>query len=174
MGNGFTWVQFKMCCTCPGPIFQREFSHDINLVIGLTEFCNFWQLIHMYMHSAPIFNTDPTAMIKDLKSEFQYSLCGTWCSPLCVNQHRRWSIQPQQMFQDDLFPLPAHVYCCFQNCWHSHRSTTFLLQNCKQLFLTHFCTDFFDCLSKCVLLIITEVPVSLSKQYYQIVNFQGV
>src|ERR1700720_1903358 len=40
------------------------------------------------------------------------------------------------------------------------------LQNFKQLFLTHFCTDSLDCLSKCVLIIITEVPVSLSKQYY--------
>src|ERR1700722_19943561 len=35
------------------------------------------------------------------------------------------------------------------------------LQNFKQLFLTHFCTDSLDCLSKCVLIIITEVPVSL-------------
>src|SRR6202041_1652970 len=48
------------------------------------------------------------------------------------------------------------------------------LQNFKQLFLTHFCTDSLDCLSKCVLLIITEVPVSLSKQYYWILIFQGV
>jgi len=48
------------------------------------------------------------------------------------------------------------------------------LQNFKQLFLTHFCTDSLDCLSKCVLLIITEGPVLLSKQYYWIVIFQGV
>jgi hypothetical protein len=40
------------------------------------------------------------------------------------------------------------------------------LQNFKQLFLTHFCTDSLDSLSKCVLLIIAEVPIPLSKQYY--------
>jgi len=36
----------------------------------------------------------------------------------------------------------------------------------KQLFLTYFCTDSLDSLSKCVLLIISEVPIPLSKQYY--------
>ena len=47
-------------------------------------------------------------------------------------------------------------------------------QNFKQLFLTHFCTDSLDSSSKCVLLIIAEVPTPLSKQYYQIMIFQGV
>ena len=48
------------------------------------------------------------------------------------------------------------------------------LKNFKQLFLTHFYTDSLDYLIECVLLIITEVPIPLSKQYYQIVIFQGV
>ena len=50
----------------------------------------------------------------------------------------------------------------------------FWLQNFKQLFLTHFCTGSLDSLSKCVLLIIAEVPIPLSKQYYYNMIFQGV
>jgi len=63
-----------MCCTCPGPILQCEFSHDVNLVIGLTEFGNFGALVHMYMHSALIFNTDPTAMVKMQSNATIYSV----------------------------------------------------------------------------------------------------
>ena len=47
------------------------------------------------------------------------------------------------------------------------------LQNFKQLFLTHFCTDSLDSLSKCVLLIITEAPIPLSKYYYLDYDFSG-
>ena len=42
----------------------------------------------------------------------------------------------------------------------------FGLQNFKQLFLTHFCTDSLDSLSKCVILMIAKVIIPLSKQYY--------
>ena len=35
-----------------GTFFQCEFNCDVNLVIELTK------LVHMYVHSAPIFNVD--------------------------------------------------------------------------------------------------------------------
>ena len=41
LGNSFTYVQYRMCYTCPGPIFQCEFNCDVNLVIRLTKFGNF-------------------------------------------------------------------------------------------------------------------------------------
>ena len=95
LGNSFRCVQYRMCYTCPGPIFQCEFNCDVHLVIRLTKFGNFgnwyiciciqhrfsmwiqlwcqfgdwtnqiWQfreLVHMYMHSALIFNVDPAVM----------------------------------------------------------------------------------------------------------------
>ena len=95
LGNSFTCAQYRMCYTCPGPIFRCEFNRDVNLVIRLTQFGNFgnwyiciciqhqfsmwiqlqcqfgdwinqiWQsreLVHMYMHSALIFNVDPAVM----------------------------------------------------------------------------------------------------------------
>ena len=40
------------------------------------------------------------------------------------------------------------------------------LQNFKRLFLIHLCTDSLNSLSKFVLLIIVEVPIPLSKQYF--------
>ena len=52
LGNSFTCIQYRMCYTCPGPFFQCEFNCDVNLVIELTK------LVHMYEHSAPIFNVD--------------------------------------------------------------------------------------------------------------------
>ena len=94
LGNSFTCVQYRMCYTCPRPVFRCEFNCDVNLVIRLTKFGNFgnwyiciciqhrfsmwiqlqcqgdwtnqiWQfreLVHMYMHSALIFNVDPAVM----------------------------------------------------------------------------------------------------------------
>ena len=50
------------CYTHLRPIFQSEFNHDINLVIGLTKFDNFWKLVHIYMHPALIFNVDPAVL----------------------------------------------------------------------------------------------------------------
>ena len=44
--------------------FECEFDNDVNLVIRLVQFGNFWELVHMYMHSAPIFNADPTTMLE--------------------------------------------------------------------------------------------------------------
>ena len=62
MGKSFTNVQYRMCYTHLGPIFQCEFNHDINLMIGLTKFDNFWELVHMYMYIALIFNVDPAVL----------------------------------------------------------------------------------------------------------------
>ena len=62
LGNSFTCVQYKMCYTYPGPFFWCEFNCDVNLVIRLPKFRNFGNLVHMYMHSAPILNVDPAAM----------------------------------------------------------------------------------------------------------------
>ena len=59
------------------------------------------------------------------------------------------------LFSKLLAQLPFHYF--FGLLW---------LQNFKQLFLTHFCTDSLDSLSKCVLLIIVEISIPLSKQYY--------
>ena len=41
LGNSFTCVQYRMCYTCPGPIFQCKCNCDVNLVIRLTKFGNF-------------------------------------------------------------------------------------------------------------------------------------
>ena len=38
------------------------------------QFGNFWELVHMYLHSAPIFNMDPTAMVKMQSSTTIYSV----------------------------------------------------------------------------------------------------
>ena len=57
-----------------------EFDHDVNLVIRLVQFGNFWKLVHMYMHSAPIFNMDPTAMVKMQSSTTIYSVGMIWTS----------------------------------------------------------------------------------------------
>ena len=54
--------------------FKCEFDHDVILVIKLVQFGNFWELVHMYMHSAPIFNMDPTAMVKMQSSATIYSV----------------------------------------------------------------------------------------------------
>ena len=54
--------------------FKCEFNHDVNLVIRLTQFDNFWELVHMYMHSALIFNVDPTTMVKMQSSATIYSV----------------------------------------------------------------------------------------------------
>ena len=42
LGNSFTCVQYRMCYICPGPIFQCEFNCDVNLVIRLGNFGNWY------------------------------------------------------------------------------------------------------------------------------------
>ena len=51
-GNSFTCVQYRMCYTCPGPIFWCEFNCDDNLVIRLTKFGNFgnWYICICIQH----------------------------------------------------------------------------------------------------------------------------
>jgi hypothetical protein len=59
MGNWHT-------CICIQQQIQCQSSHDVNLVIRLTKFGNVGgggELVHMYMHSAPIFNVDPAMML---------------------------------------------------------------------------------------------------------------
>ena len=52
LGNSFTCVQYRMCYTCPGPVFWCEFNCDINLVIGLTKYGNFgnWYICICIQH----------------------------------------------------------------------------------------------------------------------------
>ena len=52
LGNSFTCVQYRMCYTCPGPIFWCEFNYDVNLVIRLTKFGNFgnWYICICIQH----------------------------------------------------------------------------------------------------------------------------
>ena len=54
--------------------FYCEFDNDVNLVIRSAQFGNFWELVHMYMHSAPISSMDPTAMVKMQSSATIYSV----------------------------------------------------------------------------------------------------